>query len=265
MLGVDLYDGYNVNATNYGSGNGPADIPFVIEFTCFLAGTRILMANNTWKPIELVKAGEYVLSFDFVSHLYLPKLVTKILVHQSSEYWLINNKLPATPNHKLWVNDILSTVGNIKRGDYLRNENYEKVWVFDIQKFRPGHTFKTYNFKVADTHNYLAEGLLVHNKCPFVYSSYNGVETCHGTILTNFNGIENKNIDTLKIMIPFDKIIIREIEPETTIFNNVWIDHTLLATDVTIHQGEELIFNVNCSSDCDLIAKGYYTPDEEEN
>jgi len=231
-------------------------VSYSYDTGCFLLGTKVLMGDNTYKNIEDIKIGDFVVSFDFNSRLYFPKLVEKTLVHKANEYWIINNKLKVTPNHKLWVNDILSTVGKIKRGDFLRNEHYERVWVYDIQKRIELNPFHTYNLKVADTHNYLAEGLLVHNKCPFVYTSYQGVETCHGTILTNFSGVEG--IDTKDITLPFDTIIIREIEPETSHFQELWFGGIKLAGSFTLDQGEEKIFKISNTEGTTLFARGHY-------
>lgn len=251
-----VVDGFNTNATDY---NVFKSDTFVVYDQCFLAGTNIIMSDGTYKFIEDIKVGDYILSYDFTNAIFVPSVVEKIFNHKSSEYCVINNKLMVTPNHKLWVNDILSLVSNIKRGDFLRNDRFEKVYVFDIQKIVPDSKFNTYNLRIKDTHNYLAEGLLVHNKCPFVYSSYNGVETCHGTILTNFEGYTNRNKDMVVIEIPFDKIIIREIEQESSYFSRVWMNHIELSKDFILNQGDEIIFDVKNKNEITILfATGYY-------
>lgn len=250
-----IVDGFNTNATEYNVVKSASF--FIIDSGCFLEGTNIIMSDGTYKFIENVKIGNYILSYDFEAGMFLSKLVEKTLVHKSNEYWIINDTLKVTPNHKLWVNDILSTVSKINIGNWLRNENYDKVWVYDIKKYIPEETFNTYNLKIADTHNYLAEGLLVHNKCPFVYTSYNGIETCHGTILTNFEGKDKCNINSITINIPFNKIIIREIEPETSYFSELWLNSEKLSDTFIIHQGNEVIFNIENKNSI-LFATGYY-------
>jgi hypothetical protein len=252
-----VVDGFNINATDYNVVKLASF--FIVDSGCFICGTNIIMFDGTYKFIEDVKIGDYILSYDFVEGIFLPKLVEKTLIHKSNEYWIINDILKVTPNHKLWVNDILSTVSKINIGDWLRNENYDKVWVYDIKKYTPEESFNTYNLKIADTHNYLAEGLLVHNKCPFVYTSYNGVETCHGTILTNFDSKDKCHKDMVSIEIPFDKIIIREIEPETSYFKGVWLNHKELLTEFELTQGNEIVLDVKNQTQISILfATGYY-------
>jgi len=70
--------------------------------TCFLAGTPIALSDGTEKPIEDVKVGDIVLSYDEERKSNVASIVKKTFYHpeeQSNGYLVINNKLKVTPNH----------------------------------------------------------------------------------------------------------------------------------------------------------------------
>ncbi|MEJ2665475.1 MAG: hypothetical protein P8107_15785, partial [Spirochaetia bacterium] len=72
---------------------------------CFAAGTKILMADGTTKPIEDVKPGEMILTFKSEQELkLLPAQVTSVQKAEENSYLLINGFLKITSDHILWIN-----------------------------------------------------------------------------------------------------------------------------------------------------------------
>ena len=136
--------------------------------TCFLAGTQIVMADESYKNIEDIKAGDFVKSYDENSQRIEDKQVTHIFHHTPDEmgdyYLLINNQLRVTPNHRFYIDGEWIFADELKIGDSLfyPSTHYS---VFSIEKIFE-RTY-TYNFEVEGYHNYFVEmnptDVLVHN------------------------------------------------------------------------------------------------------
>lgn len=67
------------------SGNG-SGFPYGTEPPCFVAGTMILMADWTLKPIEKINAGDMVLAFDVFTDRLIESKVLNPLSHKVVEY-----------------------------------------------------------------------------------------------------------------------------------------------------------------------------------
>ena len=152
---------------------------------CFTAGTQIqtTMSGDT-KPIEDIKVGDEVVSYDPNNHEYYVTEVISTVVHDGEER--ANELAKLTLNNgaglEMSLNHPILTTTGYKA---LRNEDYEALTKDDIIITTTGeysianidiyHTEPTvvYNFTVrgkdgdtADglTHSYIANGVVVHNK-----------------------------------------------------------------------------------------------------
>ncbi|MBI4431021.1 MAG: hypothetical protein HY587_04860, partial [Candidatus Omnitrophica bacterium] len=143
---------YNVYCSGTGgSGSG-----------CFLAGTMITMADGTYKPIENVREGEWVLSYDFEKQKNTAAVVAKAIVHEKNEGgYLEINGIRLTPNHPLWINDTWQEADKAKEGDLLLRSNGIKEPIKEIKRFTGDPT--VYNFEIAGTHVFYAKDVLGHN------------------------------------------------------------------------------------------------------
>ena len=155
----------------YASNNGGTSYGYDQTFTtttCFLAGTKITMADGTFKNIEDVQSGEKVKAYDEETNTVTNAEVVGVFHHSkdqaNSYYLLINDKLKVTTNHPMYVNNIWTNADQIKIGDLLQDMNGQEVPVFSIYKVFDKQP--TYNLKVDKYHTYYAEGVLVHNKDP---------------------------------------------------------------------------------------------------
>jgi len=137
-----------------------------VHNVCFLAGTKIIMADNNYKNIEDVKDGDYVVSYDEKTNEKVISKVTKTIAHNISEmgdyYLIVNNKIKATPNHPFLINREWQEIGNAKIGDNMIDINGENLSITSLE--RVYEKVLTYNLEVENTHNYYAEEVLVHNK-----------------------------------------------------------------------------------------------------
>jgi hypothetical protein len=140
---------------------------------CFAAGTPITMADGSNKPIEQVRPGEFVLSFDEASGSLVPTtVVTSVERPHADRVVVINGTLVATTNHPFY------SAGRWVRADALEigtplfalNDGGAMGHRLDVAPTRveqlmlqPGNV-ATYNLEVAEHHSYFAAGLLVHDR-----------------------------------------------------------------------------------------------------
>ena len=143
---------------------------------CFVAGTKVDMADGTKKVIENIVVGDEVMALgnkiDKVSYVHdIPK--------DNRNLWTINNRITATDSHAFLTKDgwksnnakLSNTVYNdygievkdLQIGDKLiTNDGVEKVTTLESEK----DFVKVYNFSTANTHTYLVDGVVSHNKLP---------------------------------------------------------------------------------------------------
>ncbi len=143
---------------------------------CFVAGTKIDMADGTKKVIENIAIGDEVLALngeaDVVSYVHdIPKADRNL--------WTINNRITATDAHAFLTKDgwksnnskLSNTVYNdygievkdLEIGDKLiTNDGVEEVTKLENEK----DFVKVYNFTTSNTHTYMVDGVVSHNKLP---------------------------------------------------------------------------------------------------
>ena len=142
------------------------------NFGCFLEGTKILLADSSYKNIEDVEVGDLVQSYDEDKKEMVTGKVLKTFYHEKTDYYLvINGKLRLTPNHPMYVNNEWKEAGGIKIGDLLLDKDGNYISVTSIEKI--DESVPVYNLEVSGYHNYFADDILTHNKCPRIFS-YNG-------------------------------------------------------------------------------------------
>lgn len=140
--------------------------------TCFLTGTKVLMADRSYKNIEDIKIGDKVLSYDEPTGKIVTCKVAKVFSHSPREmsdyYLLINDGLRVTPNHRFYSDGKLVYAGNLKIGDLLfsqdQNSNYQ---VYSIKKIYERE--QSFDLEVENCHTYFVSvpndgvDILVHN------------------------------------------------------------------------------------------------------
>ncbi len=126
---------------------------------CFGAGTMITMADGSKKPIEQIEVGDRVLSYDENEKELVSGEVTKTFVHPKTDHLVVvNGSLVTTANHPFWSQGKWVAAEELAVGSPL----FDGASVNAIE-MRDG-TATTYNFTVAEYHDYFAGGYLVHNK-----------------------------------------------------------------------------------------------------
>lgn len=133
--------------------------------SCFVAGTLVTMDEETQKPIEEIEIGDVVLSFDTKEKLPIFATVEQIFHHppEDAPFYLLINNIGVTPNHLLFVNGRWQEAGSVMIGDTLMDKTGQEVRVDSVEYIY--ESVPTYDIHVGHvTHNYFANGVLVHNK-----------------------------------------------------------------------------------------------------
>jgi len=133
---------------------------------CFIAGTRVTMADGTTKPIENINPGDKILSYDTKENKYLTVGVHKTYDHpaEGREYYLSIDDMGVTHEHLIYtVNfDKWIPAGDLRVGDELLDDDGGTKVIHKIEKIN--NKVRTYNLHTDHpTHNYFANSVLVHN------------------------------------------------------------------------------------------------------
>lgn len=133
---------------------------------CFIAGTKISMADGTNKPIETIEVGDEVITFDLEQNRPVAAIVTETYHHseeQAPYYLKVNDALGVTPNHPMMTPEGWKEAGQLELGDLLIKIDGNAVVVWMIERI--GESVPTYNLHVDHpSHNYYANEFLAHNK-----------------------------------------------------------------------------------------------------
>jgi len=124
-------------------------------------GTEIQMANGM-KFIEDITVGDMVKSFDLKSNTIMNSKVMETFIHTPHNYMIINGIIKTTDNHPFYSNGNWIEAGDLSIGDKILHVDGLEHTIETIELSDEPVT--VYNFEVDGTHNYFAEGYLVHNK-----------------------------------------------------------------------------------------------------
>ncbi|HEC80870.1 MAG TPA: hypothetical protein ENI42_00375, partial [Thermoplasmatales archaeon] len=152
--------------------------------TCFPPGTLIAMADGSYKPIEKIKSGDLVLSYDLEKQRFVAEKTVGIEEPIREGVYDINDGFVSpTCDHPLYVrksdgregwaavdpvysmkfHPFLKDMLPLEVGDELFTLNKTWVKVKSI-RFRPG-PLRVYTLDVRETNNFFANGTLAHNTC----------------------------------------------------------------------------------------------------
>jgi len=199
VLTMKYEDGYNVNATNYGTVTTKTLYAVDVYNTinqpdfCLLFGTKVTLANGTEINIEDLNVGDEIKSWvpaglpdesqpldseniewrfyysDELSGAAQNVIVKDITFNFASGYFSLNNGLiNATETHPLyvWDNEIgkykFKNVGDILPGDRLIMQDETEVEITNIEIVTADVEIATVNVENADV--FLSNGLISHNK-----------------------------------------------------------------------------------------------------
>jgi hypothetical protein len=139
---------------------------------CFLPGTMISLPEGNYLPIERIKPGNNVLSFDTDKNVFCTGIVSDVYVGEEDAFLIINDILHITESHLIFSNDNWIQAKYLTKGDLLKTESGTSLLVENIKAQKTRST--VYNLHLAtQTHTFFAEQILVHN----LYQKYLRITT----------------------------------------------------------------------------------------
>ena len=170
------------NATISVTGGAQCSVFVDVPACCFDAGSQVLMANGKTKNIEEVKDGDMVMSLNEDTGEFVSQEVKKIITkHNSDDLVYVNlsngerigmrayHPLLTTEGYKSLRPDFAETtmeagekVELLRVGDTLVGYK-ENVAVISIEERPEIENYNTYNLAIEGYHNYIVNGIVVHN------------------------------------------------------------------------------------------------------
>ena len=153
---------------------------------CFVAGTKVNLADGSIKNIEDVKSGDIVVTFDLKSESLKNNIVNSVFsktVNNIVEYKFSNGEnLKCTFDHPIYVESKgwASFDNELSNKSYSLEKNVNKIEINDTVKLFNGistivdilvhnEETKVYNLQdIEGNHNYFANNILVHNRFCFI-------------------------------------------------------------------------------------------------
>ncbi len=130
---------------------------------CVIKGTMIKTSEGE-RPVETFRPGDTVTSIKLTEKVtFANATVTSVVTSRTARCIRLNNTLSVTPNQPIW-----SQAGWVKAEDLKPNDlvmNHEGVFVEVTETESIDDYFEIFQLNIeAPNHNYLANGLLCHNK-----------------------------------------------------------------------------------------------------
>ena len=116
-------------------------------------------------------------------------------------------------------------VGDAKLWDYFLNESGEKVYIYSIVGKITANPITVYNLLLGEwDHDYFVEGMLAHNKCPFLYSYGEGGQLVYeNTFIYMLDGKDKEQTQIRELRNVTNKFMIKELEPETSYIDSMYL------------------------------------------
>lgn len=129
---------------------------------CFAAGTEVLLADGSSKPIEDIRVGDIVLTRASSSDSSLVSAeVSAVHAIDVSGVLVINGSLRVTPEHRLFSDGEWKVAGDLQIGDGLVRPDGSMEVIDTIEWVRG--SYQVYNLTIEGAHTYFADGVWAHN------------------------------------------------------------------------------------------------------
>ena len=141
---------------------------------CFVAGTSILLYDNTIKPIENIEIGDMVKCYNEDDRKVENQSVTEVFKYDADEiiHIILSNgeNISTTPSHLFRTASGWVEARDLQSQDILFNIDQRFVEIDNVYSQVLDSPISVYNFTVANNHNYYVatdniNAVLVHNDC----------------------------------------------------------------------------------------------------
>ena len=188
-------DGYNDHATNYNTSRTKA-VTIVDSYggspSCLLEGTKIEMADGSYKKVEELNIGEWIKSMEMPGQLdednddwrscrFPDEKTESFTIHSASiqdinfdfvqSYWNINNgEERITGEHEMLYKPVgentwmWNLAPNFLVGGHLMDKNGNEVLITSLEKVQSEDGFEVVQIDVEPLDVYFGKTFLVHNK-----------------------------------------------------------------------------------------------------
>ena len=133
--------------------------------SCFPTETRVLTGDGRLMPIQQIKPGDTVMTYDIGTRTDIPKPVLETYKDANNHYYLINQAVKATAFERFLTPEGWKQVLLLKKGDrILTRHGFETIQSLVVKN----GPLEVYNLQVADSHTFYVVGegeghYLVHN------------------------------------------------------------------------------------------------------
>jgi hypothetical protein len=128
---------------------------------CLAKGTKVLMSDGSYKNIEEIKQGDYVVSYDLQKKQFTISKVIQLL-QRYDPITAINKKLRASPDQLIYTTEGFKQAQDIKVNDLLLTQEGKTEKVISVEK-ESGTLVETFDLILEGNQNFFAEGYLVHS------------------------------------------------------------------------------------------------------
>ncbi len=132
------------------------------HFTCVAGGTRIATPSGP-VPVEALRVGDLVVSYDETSHTRTTSLVRGIQTAYAERLWAIG-RLRVTGNHPVYADGQWVLARDVRSGAEL----VTPTGIARATVTREIAAATVFDIAVDPPHTYFADGVLLHNKAAYV-------------------------------------------------------------------------------------------------
>lgn len=132
------------------------------QVACFTKDTQINLPNGYTRPIQNIKKGDYVLSWNETTEQFETGIVESLIQKDSTSGIAINGSVTATEEHPFLTRRGWIKTKDLVVGDWLKKiDKEEQIIVIEPIEFV---SQPVYNMSISGTPTYIANGYVVHNK-----------------------------------------------------------------------------------------------------
>lgn len=168
-----------------------------------------ILTPQGYVSIKEIKIGDPVVAYDMATGQKITNTVERIDIvsRPPATFYLVNGTYKLWENQSVWANDHVVHAFELNIGDILYNENFEPITIVTIEVLTRERKFA--QFVISGNHNYIMDGLLVHNASRYWVgggSSANWDATANTNWSATSGGANNASVPTSADDVFFDGV-----------------------------------------------------------